>query len=291
VLELSLTCTCRLLAKVGDGKEEDETFAAKKGRKNREYFDTKTSISGMLLRDSSLTQKEIGNNLKDINMGISQSEVSRMLKSMNYTRKRLVTILVARQEYSRMIDFVSDENFVYMGETGINLHMVRSYGYSPKNTKAYKVVKRSKGINISLLLAIEMSGILAYQIKDELFNGISFMEYIRNHFIPHFKEHSNDVLIMNNCNFHHRSEVLALLNESNINYRFIPPYPPQLSAIEEYFSHFKSNLKSIQPMTNNRDIMKQKIITCLESENMDFSGWFRNVRKYVERAASRQEFI
>jgi len=60
------------------------------------------------------------------------------------------------------------------------------------------------------------------------------MEYIKNHLIPHFKEHSNDVFIMDNCSFHHRSDVLALLNESNINYRFIPPYPPQLIAIEEY---------------------------------------------------------
>ena len=74
VLELSLTCTYRLVAKIGDGKEEDEIFAAKKGRKRREYCDAKTSINGMLLRDSSLTQKEIGNNLKDMNMGRSQSE-------------------------------------------------------------------------------------------------------------------------------------------------------------------------------------------------------------------------
>jgi len=105
----------------------------------------------------------------------SQSEVSRVLKSINYTRKRLVTIpearnaprnIDARQEYSRMIGFVFDENLVYMDETGINLHMVRSYGYSPKNTKAYKVVKGSKETNISLLLAIKMTGILAYQIKD-----------------------------------------------------------------------------------------------------------------------------
>jgi len=133
VLELSLTCTYRFVAKIGDGKEEDEIFAAKKGRKKREYCNAKTSISGMLLRDSSLNQKDIGNNLKDMNMGRSQSGVSRMLKCMNYTRKRLVTIPEARnaprnidmrQEYSRMIGFVSDENLVYIDETGINLHMV-----------------------------------------------------------------------------------------------------------------------------------------------------------------------
>ena len=112
-----------------------------------------------------------------------------MVKSMNYTRKRLITILEARnaplnidarQEYSRMTGFVSDENLVYMDETEINLHMVQSYGYSPKNTKAYKVVKGSKETNISLLLAIKMSGILAYQIKDGSFNGISFIEHTVN---------------------------------------------------------------------------------------------------------------
>ena len=129
-----------------------------------------------------------------------------------------------------------------MNETGINLPMVGSYEYSQK----IQSCKGSKETNISLLLAIKMSGILAYQIKDVSFNGISFIEHIRNHLIPHFKEHSNDVLIMDNCSFHHRSDVLELLNESNINYRFIPPNFPQISAIEEYFSHLKSNLKSIQ---------------------------------------------
>ena len=95
----------------------------------------------MLIRDSSLTQREIANNLKNMNMGRLQSGVSRMLKSMNYTRKRLVTIpearnaprkIDARQEYSRMIGFVFDENLVYMDETGINLHSLKLWIFAKK---------------------------------------------------------------------------------------------------------------------------------------------------------------
>ena len=42
--------------------------------------------------------------------------------------------------------------------------------------------------------------------------------------------------LMDNCN-------CIFLNVNNINYRFLPPYSPQLNPIEQYFSHFKAFLR------------------------------------------------
>ena len=89
---------------------------------------------------------------------------------MEYTRKRLVTIpeeinntknITSRQCYAREIQFIPDENFVFLDETGSNLHQSQNYGYSPKTMKAFRVVKGSREKNISNMVSIQNLGILA----------------------------------------------------------------------------------------------------------------------------------
>ena len=94
---------------------------------------------------------------------------------------------------------------------------------------------------------IKNSGILAYNIKEGSFDGDGFITFIQKKLDVHFQNNRNDVLIMNNCSFHHRKNVIALLKMKKINHRFLSPYYPELNPIEEYFSHFKTVLSSIRP--------------------------------------------
>ena len=61
----------------------------------------------------------------------SQSFVSRILNKMNITRKRLtkipiernsIRILDSRQSYARDVINYTNEKFLYLDETGFNLH-------------------------------------------------------------------------------------------------------------------------------------------------------------------------
>ncbi|KAG0441995.1 hypothetical protein DMUE_0628 [Dictyocoela muelleri] len=97
----------------------------------------------------------------------NQSSISRILKEMDYSRKRLVKIFEARhnprnidaqQTYARELKFINDENLVFLDETGINRNQSRNYGYSPKNTKAVKIVKNNRGKNVSCMVAIKKWG-------------------------------------------------------------------------------------------------------------------------------------
>ena len=54
------------------------------------------------------------------------------------------------------------------------------------------------------MLAMKNTEILAY-------GGDSLINFIEEKLDVHFKNNSNDVLIMDNCNFHHRKDVVALL--------------------------------------------------------------------------------
>lgn len=122
-----------------------------------------------MLQDSSYTQKEISTELSLDGISFSLSKVSRTLKEMNYTRKRLVNVpeernssknIDCRQLYAKEIMFIEDSNLVFLDETGVNLHHTRNYGYSAKNIKAFKSVRANRGQNISCLVAINIQGFL-----------------------------------------------------------------------------------------------------------------------------------
>ncbi|KAF7700685.1 hypothetical protein CDIK_0872 [Cucumispora dikerogammari] len=99
------------------------------------------------------------------------------------------------------------------------------------------------------------------------------------------------MLIMDNCGFYHRRDVIAELESNNINHRFLPAFSPQLNSIEEYFSHFKAKLASNDQRFTNRNELKTRINNILNTEDIVFLGWFRNMRRYIENWLARQPFL
>ena len=147
----------------------------------------KSKISQFLLRDPSYSQKEISEELACNNISPLQSGISRILKKMNYTRKRLTRIpeerntprnIDLRQVYARGISFVPVNSLVFLDETGVNLHHTRNYGYSPINEKAVKTIRANRGQNISCMVSITINGVLGFKIKDGAFDGTTFIEFI-----------------------------------------------------------------------------------------------------------------
>ncbi|KAG0439509.1 hypothetical protein DMUE_2386 [Dictyocoela muelleri] len=141
------------------------------------------------------------------------------------------------------------------------------------------------------MVAIKKSGIINFEIKDGSFNGESFMCFIENKLTVHFQNNNDDILIMDNCSFHHRSDVIALLDSKNIKHRFLPAYSPQLNPIEEYFSYFKSKLSSFHAIPTNSEELKIRAVSIFNNENIGFAGWFLNMRRFINMAKARQPFI
>ncbi|KAG0434469.1 hypothetical protein DMUE_5171 [Dictyocoela muelleri] len=144
---------------------------------------------------------------------------------MDYSRKRLVKIpeernslrnINARQTYAHKLEFINNDNLVFFYETGINLNQSRNYGYSQKNTLAVKIVKNNRGKNVSSMLAMK-KGIINFEIKNGSFNGESFISFIENKLASHFQNNNDDLLIVNNCSFHYRSDVIARLDSWILN--------------------------------------------------------------------------
>ena len=298
-VEISISCARSLSDKIVTGLSDDDILGIKKGRHAKPNEILKSEIRSLIDSDPSHTLNTIRNCLREKGINSAPSTIAKYLKSMEMTRKRLTLvprernstkILDLRQEYCRYISNVLDQNLVFLDETGFNLHTRQKYGYSLKNTKCFVTVPANRGSNISLMTAINTRGIVAHEIKEGAYNGTLFIDFISNKLKSHFEAHPHDVLIMDNCAFHHRRDVVELLNDLRISFKFLPAYSPQLNPIEEYFSHLKSKYVSAMPAPANKTEVINQLNNIIADDSIGFGGWFSHMRTWIERGISRHEF-
>lgn len=233
---------------------------------------------------------------------ISQSTVSRKLKKMGITRKILTLVPIERNTverinqrriYSLEISRISDENLIFLDETGFNMHTTRKYGYSQVGNKAYVNVPAKRGINQSLLCAISKEGVIGYELKEGSYNAESFIGFINRVIVPYFHEHPISVLIMDNARIHKTQAVLRALASGNIRYKFNVPYSPELNPIEEFFSLVKSQFSAIR--VNNPTLSICECVDHILGAGIDYSsqcsGFYRNMRSWVVKGERGEEFI
>ncbi|XP_047141348.1 uncharacterized protein LOC124816271 [Hydra vulgaris] len=164
---------------------------------------------------------------------------------------------------------IADSDLVFLDETGFNKHTVRSYGYSPKDTKAYLTVPANKEQNVSLMCLSSNLGVECYQYKSGAYNTQSFIDFINNKLVPFFAVNPNKILIQDNAKFHKAAAVLQLLREKNITHKFLVPYFPELNPIEEFFSMLKSNFKSTR--NANTDMTVEETLEYILSPENNYS--------------------
>ena len=215
-LNLSIDCVRKLANKLSSGLPENNIIK-KKGRKPKENLELKTLVNCPVDEDNALTQLKMQKTLESSGIFRSQSFLSKTLKKIDITRKRLSLVPIERNS-DRVLDLrrvyavemqnTPIENMVFLDETGFNLHTAQHYGYSTKGTKAVTFVKANKSINQTLMCCIDLNGVIGYEINQGAYNGDLFKSFIENHLAEYFRRNKNAILIMDNCRFHHRSDVL-----------------------------------------------------------------------------------
>ncbi|KII61972.1 hypothetical protein RF11_14283 [Thelohanellus kitauei] len=150
-----------------------------------------------------------------------------------------------------MIANISDDRMIFVDETGINLHTNHEFGYAPSGLTPRISVPANKGINISCLVAISISGVVNFMIQDGAITGDVFRDFMRH--ISETNSNTSTVFIMDNARIHKARNVSTFIQESNIRIEYLPPYSPQLNPIEEYFSHLKKLIRARKTTNTTRD--------------------------------------
>jgi len=271
--------------------------------KNETFSAIEQTLFNTIACNNALVQSELKTSIYESHqIELSNSTISRKLKKMKISRKRLSLIpeerntsekIDARAIYAADLSRVSDENLIFLDETGINEHCRRSYGYSAINTKAYLTVPANRGINKSIICAIGMNEIVAFDHKTGAYNSESFEAFIEKKLLPYFLSRPSKILVMDNARIHKSARILNFLRQKRIAYKFTVPYSPELNPIEEFFSMFKSRFHSLR-VTYPKYKIDKCINQLLAPENnygSQLQGFYRNMRRWLEKARRLEPFI
>ena len=142
------------------------------------------------------------------------------------------------------------------------------------------------------MCAIDITGLVASEIRTGAYTSMTFIEFIENKLAPYFRANPRKILIMDNARIHKTADVERILRSNGIAFKFLTPYSPELNPIEEFFSMIKSRFYSLR-QENSELTLENCVLQILSAEN-DFSiqcqGFFRNMRRWLEKARLRELF-
>ena len=278
-----------------------EYVEEKKKRDTNEPQVLHNAIAGIVDAKNDITLEEIRGELALMNMDVSISTISRAMKKIGYSRKRISLIPVERNStrniemrktYANHISLFVNSQLYFLDECGFNKHIFRTYGYSQKNTKAIKDISGNKGANISLICIISSQGVVAYEIIQNSYNGLRLNDFLANKLPLCSQGRIRNTLVMDNAAPHHNSEVKRICQDKNFNVQYLPAYSPQLNPIENFFSIVKSNYKSCDLPKTNFEEIKLAIYSSIEKIDSNvFGSLYSEMRKWVDIARSGNKFI
>jgi transposase len=135
-----------------------------------------------------------------------------------------------------------------MDEAGVNLAMVRLYARAPKGQRAIGDRPATRGQNLSLVNALSLRGPIAPLTSLGAMDGLTFEAYLIRRVAPNLWPGA--VLVVDNSRTHKATEdVNAALEAVGARLLFLPPYSPDFSPIEPFWSKVKNSLSSFGART------------------------------------------
>lgn len=258
-------------------------------------------ITGIIDNKNDYIQSELKEDLSNMSVNISQPTISREIKKVKYTRKRLTKIPVerntpqmidTRRSYARSMAHIRDENLIFLDECGFNRHTSRAYGYSPVNQKAVKFVNGNRGNNISLLCMIKINGSAQYEIHNGAINAQILTNFLQNKLAEYTTGNKPTTLILDNVRFHHSQIVKEICKSKRVSIKYLPAYSPQLNPIEEFFSTVKSRYHAQNGPKNTFAKIKSSIkVSIFSIEQHIYFNLFANMRRWIDKAVACELFI
>lgn len=240
----------------------------------------KKYIIKYMIANPTFNMKRLRKNIFDLFMiNVSKTTIYRLFKSHNLTYKKVQT-----NKYKKSEDIFEQEkhklkqqitkarrNIISIDETSIELGLRQTKGWTLKGHRCFRksTIKRQR---YSLLLAINKTKVIGFQLVKNSFNGESFKTFISDIIIPKSKKAS---LLMDNARIHHYRKFVDQMKEDNINIIYNVPYSPQFNPIEYIFNVLKTEIRK-----SNIDSYKQ-LQTMIDSfvKKMNLIGFHNYFQK------------
>lgn len=139
------------------------------------------------------------------------------------------------------------ERLVFVDEMGTNTSLASLYAWAPRGERARHSVPRNRGPNTTLLASMNLSGMGASMVVEGPTTAAVFEAYVERVLAPSLKE--GQIVLMDNLTAHKTARVRELIESTNGELLYLPPYSPDLNPIEEAFSKIKNLLRKAEART------------------------------------------
>jgi len=229
----------------------------KVGRPRVSHSDINTRIREILEENPFARYRDVSHQLyKECGKLYSVSWVFQRVKEIKFSTRRVSQLPLKRgdkatkEKRKKWIlndsSRIREKNVIFIDET----HFVPEkslplYGKFPRGSSAEVEIKPPKKVSYSMQMAICHEGILHFQIKNTVKEGVKkedFIQFLRDLFLK-LNPAKNFLLIMDNASIHRSNLVKYFVKDCGVEIVFLPPYSPDYNAIELAFGTIKSKVR------------------------------------------------
>lgn len=154
-------------------------------------------------------------------------------------------------EYQKAIADIPKESIVYVDEMGIFQYIYRQYCRAVRGKKVVEKVSGKRYKRTSIVAAQICKKIIAPLQYNGTMDSALFEAWFEKCLLPALT--GKHTIIMDNASFHRKSKLIPLAEKIGHRIVFLPPYSPELNAIENFWSWLKGRLRNILPDFSDLD--------------------------------------
>jgi transposase len=237
-------------------------------------------VSGMVDKQPDITLGELCKAVvEQEKVKVSESTMSRVMGHLNLTRKKKSLHPTAkgservqglRRDYWDEIRNIKVSDLIFIDESGVNLGLIRLFARALRGKRAY-AEQPPRGKNVSILAGLSLKGVIASAVILGSFDALTFEAFIATKLVPNLWP--NACVVMDNCSIHKEEEIRPMIEAAKAKLVYLPPYSPDFSPIENFWSKVKSILKTLGPRTYSA--LTEFIETAFnEASEEDIRNWF-----------------
>ncbi len=151
--------------------------------------------------------------------------------------------------------------------------MTRRYGRAAKGARAVQSVPTNRGVNLSVISAVRLQGVVASMSVKGAIDTPIFDTYINELFLPQIQ--ARDVVLLDNLPVHLASHIEAMVASVKGAVCWLPAYSPDFSPIEPFWSKVKNCVRGKEPRTEPQ--LNTALTAAINSVSVaDIDGWFKH---------------
>lgn len=162
-------------------------------------------------------------------------------------------------------------DFVFVDEMGINLDLARVYGRAAPGERVVDTKPSTRGENLSVIGALGADAMRAAMSVLGAVDGDASLVFTKNVLAPCL--HPGNIVFMDNVPTHKMPPIAEAIAAVGARVKFLPPYSPDFSPIENCWSKVKTFLRSVAARTQNAlDVALSRALATISHD--DIKGWF-----------------